>query len=151
MQPLDEAIRSLVAQWTAKAEQDFEAAVHLLEDGGRFQDIVGFLSQQSAEKYLKAFLILRGIVFPKTHDIHKLLQLVATADAEMAAALADADLLTPFGVEVRYPGDRPEMLPGGASASIEIARRVGDAVMASVGPDLQASPTVAAPPSILRH
>jgi HEPN domain-containing protein len=50
MQPPDEALRSLVAQWTSKAEQDFEAAVHLLGEGGRFADIVGFLSQQSAEK-----------------------------------------------------------------------------------------------------
>jgi HEPN domain-containing protein len=133
MQPPDEVLRSLVAQWTAKAEQDFEAAVHLLEEGGRFAETIGFLSQQSVEKYLKAFLISRRIEFPRTHDIHRLLQLLATADAEMAATLTDAELLTPFGVEVRYPGDKPEMLPGGTSASVELARRVKDAVMASLG------------------
>ena len=136
MQRPDEDLRSLVAQWTAKAEQDFEAAVHLLEEGARFADTIGFLSQQSVEKYLKAFLIFRGIEFPRTHDIHKLLQLVATADAEMAASLADTDLLTPFGVEVRYPGDKPEMLPGGASESIELARRVRDAVMAPLASEI---------------
>lgn len=133
MQPPDEVLRSLVAQWTAKAEQDFEVAVHLLEEGGRFAETIGFLSQQSVEKYLKAFLISRRIEFPRTHDIHRLLQLLATADAEMAATLTDAELLTPFGVEVRYPGDKPEMLPGGTSASVELARRVKDAVMASLG------------------
>jgi HEPN domain-containing protein len=133
MQPPDEVLRSLVAQWTAKAEQDFEAAVHLLEEGGRFAETIGFLSQQSVEKYLKAFLISRRIEFPRTHDIHRLVQLLATADAEMAATLTDAELLTPFGVEVRYPGDKPEMLPGGTSASVELARRVKDAVMASLG------------------
>ena len=135
MQPPDAALRSLVTQWTAKAEQDFEAALHLLESG-RFADTIAFLSQQSVEKYLKALLISRAIEFPRTHDIHRLLELVAIVDAEMAASLADADLLTPFGVEIRYPGDRPEMLPGGASASIEVARRVRDAVMASLGLDL---------------
>jgi HEPN domain-containing protein len=133
MKPLDEALRSLVTQWTAKAQQDLEAAVHLLDEGGRFADIIGFLSQQSVEKYLKAFLISRGVEFPRTHDIHKLLQLVATVDTALSASLSDADLLTPFGVEVRYPGDKPEMLPGGASASIELARRVRDAVSAAVG------------------
>jgi HEPN domain-containing protein len=133
MQPPDEVLRSLVAQWTAKAEQDFEVAVHLLEEGGRFAETIGFLSQQSVEKYLKAFLISRRIEFPRTHDIHRLVQLLATADAEMAATLTDAELLTPFGVEVRYPGDKPEMLPGGTSASVELARRVKDAVMASLG------------------
>jgi HEPN domain-containing protein len=136
MQARDDALRHLVSQWTAKAAQDFEAAVHLLAEGGRFADTIGFLSQQSVEKYLKAFLVFRGIEFPRTHDIHKLLQLVATAHSSLAASLKDADLLTPFGVEVRYPGDTPEMLPGGASSSIELARRVRDAVMASIGPDI---------------
>jgi HEPN domain-containing protein len=111
MQPLDEALRSLVRQWTAKADQDFEAAIHLLEESGRFAETIGFLSQQSVEKYLKAVLIRRRIEFPRTHDIHKLLQLVATVDAEMAASLADADLLTPFGVEVRYPVTNPRCCP----------------------------------------
>src|SRR5260370_32573939 len=106
MRPPDKTLRSLVAQWTAKGEQDFEAAAHLLEEGGRFADTIGFLSQQAAEKYLKAFLIFHRIEFPKTHDIHKLLLLVASADAAMAASLTDADLLTPFSVEVRYPGEQ---------------------------------------------
>ena len=49
MRPPDETLRSLVAQWTAKGEQDFEAAAHLLGEGG-FADTIGFLSQQAAEK-----------------------------------------------------------------------------------------------------
>jgi len=48
---------------------------------------------------LKAFLICREIEFPRTHDIHKLLQLISSADAELSASLSDADLLTPFGVK----------------------------------------------------
>jgi len=135
MQP-DEALQSLVAQWAAKADQDFEAAAHLFEEGGRFAETIGFLSQQSVEKYLKAFLVARRIDFPRTHDIHKLLQLVAATDAPLAASLADADLLTPFGVEVRYPGDKPELLPGGTAEFIELACRVRDAVMAALGSGL---------------
>jgi HEPN domain-containing protein len=96
------------------------------------QTLSVFYPSRLRRKYLKAFLIFHRIEFPKTHDIHKLLLLVATADAALAS-LTDADLLTPFGVEVRYPGDKPEMLPGGAPVSVELARRVRDAVMASLG------------------
>ena len=86
MKPPDAALRSLVAQWTTKAEQDFEAGLHLL-GSGRFADTIAFLSQQSVEKYLKAFLISQAIEFPKTHDIHRLLELVAIVDAAMAGQL----------------------------------------------------------------
>jgi|HubBroStandDraft_4_1064222.scaffolds.fasta_scaffold738521_1 hypothetical protein len=31
---------------------------------------------------------------------------------ELAAPLEDVEFLTPFGVEMRYPGDIPALLPG---------------------------------------
>jgi HEPN domain-containing protein len=37
-----------------------------------FTDTVCFHAQQCVEKYLKAFLVLEGIDFPKTHDIGKI-------------------------------------------------------------------------------
>ena len=39
-----------------------------------------------------------------------------------------AEWLTPFGVEIRYPSDAAEMLPGDEMKAIEIARRVKQAV-----------------------
>ncbi len=104
MKPPEEALRSLVAEWVAKADKDFQAAVRLLDQGDQFREIVGFHSQQAAEKYLKALLVRHRVEFPKTHDIEELLDLVATIDSAAAGALRDADLLTPFGVEVRLPG-----------------------------------------------
>ena len=47
-----------------------------------------------------------------------------------AEALRDAEFLTPFGVEICYPGESPEMLPGDESKAVEIACRVRDAIMA---------------------
>jgi hypothetical protein len=35
-------------------------------------------------------------------------------------------------VEVRYPSDAPELLPGGETEAIGMARRVKDAVMISL-------------------
>ena len=43
-------------------------------------------------------------------------------NANIAELLGDADVLTPFGVEVRYPRDAPEVLQGGEAEAIGMAR-----------------------------
>ena len=107
-----------------------------LRCGGRFREIVAFHCQQAVEKHLKALLVRRQIEFPKTHDIAKLLDRVATVDASTAESLRDADALTPFGVETRYPSDAPEVPPGDEVEAIGMARVVRNAVMISLQPDL---------------
>jgi HEPN domain-containing protein len=102
----------------------------------RFREVIAFHCQQAVEKYLKAFLIWRQIEFPKTHDIAKLLDLVATANAVLAESLRDAEALTPFGVDLRYPSDAPEFLPGAETQAVEMAHRVRDAVTISLRPYL---------------
>ena len=57
-------------------------------------------------------------------------------NANIAESLRDADVLTPFGVEVRYPSEAPEVLQGGETEAIGIARRVRNAVMISLQPYL---------------
>ena len=137
MKPPEVALRELVVQWLQKADRDFDAAVHLLGQGGRFREIIAFHCQQASEKYLKALLVRRQVEFPKTHDIKRLLTSVATIDPELAESVRDADVLTPFGVEVRYPSDAPELVPGAETDALDIARRVKDAVEALLGPYLK--------------
>ena len=48
----------------------------------------------------------------------------------------EADALTPFGVEARYPSDAPEVLEGGEIEALEIARRVKKGVMDALRPYL---------------
>ncbi len=45
-------------------------------------------------------------------------------------------MLTPFGVEVRYPSDAPELLEGAEIEAVEIARRLKDVIMISLQPYL---------------
>src|SRR5947207_1179747 len=122
MKPLETALRQLVEQWIEKANTDFEAAEQLSTQSGRFPVIVAFHCQQAVEKYLKAFLVYRQVEFPKTHDIAKLLERVAIVDAATAESLKEADSLTPFGVEARYPSDAPELLASGEVEAIAMAR-----------------------------
>ena len=58
----------------------------------------------------------------QTHEIDRLLALVSGANREAADALSGAKWLGPFGVDIRYPGEAAEMLPGDEGRAIEIAR-----------------------------
>jgi HEPN domain-containing protein len=107
MKPPEEIQRELVLQWISKADEDFAAARHLLNEQGRFRGVIAFHCQQTVEKYLKAFMVRHQMNFPKTHDIGSLLTGVAAIDLPLATTLQDADMLTPFGVEVRYPATLP--------------------------------------------
>ena len=127
MMPPEEAIRSLVLQWLAKAGADFDVAVHLMSESGRFSEIACFHSQ-AAEKYLKALLVRCQLEFPKTHDIKDLLDLLGTVHPATAEALRDAEFLTPFGAKFRYPGDFPEALPGAAKKAVDLAGKIKEAV-----------------------
>ncbi|MCK4304299.1 MAG: HEPN domain-containing protein [Candidatus Eisenbacteria sp.] len=128
MRPPEEVKKEIVHQWLAKAEQDMNAGDVLLASEPPFLYPACFHAQQAAEKYLKALLTWYQIEFPKTHAIEQLLDLVIQPDAETASSLRDAAVLTPYGVDIRYPGDQPEPGLEEARDAVEVARRVRDAV-----------------------
>jgi len=132
MKPLDPDLESLLREWIEKAEADLEAAEQLapsVASSTRLREIVGFHCQQTVEKYLKVLLTFYQVEFPKTHEIERLLALVRSANREAADALSGAKWLGPFGVDIRYPGDAAEMLPGDEVKAIEIARFVKEVVL----------------------
>ncbi len=49
-------------------------------------------------------------------------------DKELAESLKSIIALTPYGVELRYPGDRPEVTEDEARQTVELAAAVRDAV-----------------------
>ncbi|MBL0158112.1 MAG: HEPN domain-containing protein [Bryobacterales bacterium] len=129
MKQPDELQRELVQQWLDRANEDFDAAELLLREGGRFRGVIAFHAQQAVEKYLKAVLVRHQIDFPKTHDIGRLLERIAVVHPVASAALAGSDILTPYGVEVRYPSDAPELLPGEEVQAVQIARQTRDQIL----------------------
>ena len=132
MKPLDPDAESLLLEWIEKAEADLEAAALLVPNVAsniRLREIIGFHCQQAVEKYLKALLTYYQVEFPKTHHIQRLLILVSGANREAAEALNGARWLGPFGVDIRYPGDAAEMLPGDEVKAIEIVRLAKQVVL----------------------
>lgn len=140
MRPPEHVRRDLTELWLRKARGDAEAAAILLEHLSGNYESVGFHAQQTAEKSLKALLVAHGVEFPKTHDIARLLDLVATVDAELAEELRDAERLTTYGTEERYPSERPAVTKSVAEALIKIAGMVDTAVRARLAVDTREAP-----------
>ncbi len=125
----DAIIRRLVQQWIERAAEDLGVAEFLLDGEAGFPGPVLLHAQQAAEKYLKALLVSFQVEFRKTHDIVQLLELVEAVDAQLAESLSDAAILTPYGVEVRYPGDCPIITSQDVLDAVRLARKVRDAIV----------------------
>jgi HEPN domain-containing protein len=125
-----------VQQWLNRAHKDLAAGEVLLKGGFEDYENVGFHAQQSAEKFIKAFLVSRQIEFPKTHDIALLRQLVARVDPELAEKLAIADALTSYGVEFRYPGDLPLVSSSEGERVLRLAEQTRNLLVDSMKPYL---------------
>jgi len=128
-----EEIAAKVREWAAHADDDLCVAEHTLTlpDECPYR-LVAYHAQQCAEKYLKAFLVLRGIDFPFTHNIARLLEL-CSEHAGWADAIKDAEELTPFAITALYPGDDEPVREPEARRAIEIATRVRDTVRTALG------------------
>lgn len=95
----------LTAEWVQKAEADYLGAVYLRRHRKiPLPDLVCFHCQQSAEKYLKAFLQEAGATFPKTHNLLDLLQLLMRVNPSLKKLQADLLVLEDYAVKFRYPG-----------------------------------------------
>jgi HEPN domain-containing protein len=124
MKPPDVVKEEFTREWVRKAEIDFKTADHLFQSGPDFAEGAAFHSQQAAEKYLKAFLVWHQIEFPKTHDIEALLKLAGRTDDKIPEILGEAAMLTPYGVDYRYPGEYPEVSRSDAERAFRLADRV---------------------------
>jgi HEPN domain-containing protein len=127
MKPREESKRELAEKWLMKAREDLGLAEHLLEEG-IYLNAIGYSSQQASEKFLKAFLVLHQIEFPKTHDLAILLDLIETIAPAIAGSLRDITVLNDYGVDVRYPGDLPDLDTRKARKAVELAAKVRDEI-----------------------
>lgn len=62
-----------------------------------------FDAQQAAEKAIKAVFVRSGELFPFTHDLEKLLNLLEQIGLKIPKYVREANKLSPFAAETRYP------------------------------------------------
>ena len=73
-----------------------------------------FLSQQVAEKSLKAFLLSNGRSFPRVHKIVELAKLCSELSADLEPLKTNLRLLDEFYIPTRYP----DAIPGGLAEGL---------------------------------
>jgi len=95
----------LARQWVIKAGNDLLNADNNLHAETIPLDTVCFHCQQAAEKFLKAFLVGKGRIYPITHDLLAILENILPINLDAEQLRDNLALLTPYAVEVRYPDD----------------------------------------------
>ena len=108
--------------WVKRAEEDYLLA---LSAERRKQPLIYgavFHAQQCVEKYLKALLVARGQVFPKTHDLAALSDLCSQNNILIPIDQDALQRLSAYAVQVRYPGEDPT--PDEASTALKTAQAV---------------------------
>ena len=97
----------LIKNWLNFAKENLLSAKSLITEEFTPFHTVCFMCQGSAEKYLKAYLILNGWILEKIHDLEKLLKYCVKYDNNFENLLLECELLNEYIAEGRYPGDLP--------------------------------------------
>jgi HEPN domain-containing protein len=121
------------AAWIERARSDLALSrAAVVTPGVMLEDGV-FHAQQCAEKSLKALLIQQRIVFPRTHALEVLLDLLAKDGINLLPGSDDVVILSQYAVETRYPGVWEPITVEEAQQAIKIAARVLSWVESLVG------------------
>lgn len=120
-------------EWIDKAEGDWMVAQRETKAADPVWNVLCFLAQQCAEKYLKAFLEEQNVAFQKTHDLVNLLDLSSGQIPDLDLIKSRLAQLGTLGIAARYPGvhaDRPAAeaaMTTAAEVRIAVRRRLGTA------------------------
>ena len=93
----------IVQEWIEKAEEDFQFALANLQERDSFFAQICFHFHQSAEKYLKAYIIAHDLEFRKAHDLPMLKRVCQTMDPAFGQLNESCEYLNTFYIETRYP------------------------------------------------
>jgi HEPN domain-containing protein len=101
-------------EWLSYAERDIKFARVALREG--FLTHCCFLSHQCVEKSLKAYLVSKGQLYPKSHHLPELLSLCEASQRTFSRMSRDCNVLNPHYIPTRYP-DMAGKYPQAASPS----------------------------------
>ena len=115
-----------VQQWLLKSRNDLESARVLFER--ELYDTAVYHCQQSAEKALKSYLAWCELPVMKVHDLTLLVKECVLLDRSFSSLMEISEILTPYAIAFRYPGDMlvPEIVD--VEEAIELSEKVLDFV-----------------------
>lgn len=113
-----------VLEWMMRARSNLaRAKMGKVSPDIIYEDLC-FDAQQAVEKSLKALCIFNEILFPKTHDISYLMELLENNGVKIPKGLQKAKILTSYAVETRYPGDYGFIEESKYLESLDLAEKV---------------------------
>jgi HEPN domain-containing protein len=110
MIPLEQARLRVARDMLTLAERDRDAMAVLAAAGNIDFSVIGFHAQQSVEKAFKAVMAIRGITFPRSHDLIELQALFHTAAIACPLSSETLEALNPYAVNSRYNLESEELL-----------------------------------------
>lgn len=113
---------TLPKQWLDIATEDLTVA-NLVFAEEHFAHAC-FLSQQSIEKSLKAYLIARANSYPRTHNLVILLNQCEVLEPEFSQFRTDCIVVDQYYVPTRYPDGIPGGLPTGLPTQHQAQRAI---------------------------
>lgn len=128
----EENKRIILGRWFKKGDEDELSALSILKHRDGIPSTVCFLSQQIAEKYLKALLIFYDEEIIKVHDLLRLESTLANFTQGIRELHEDMDLLNDLYIETRYVGDFPELFWDDAEKAYAAAKRIKEYVLRNV-------------------
>lgn len=114
--------KEIVLEWLAKADEDYQFALrNLKDDSTSFYGLICFHFQQSAEKYLKAYIVANELEFVKTHDLISLASICEAHNPSFSVIKEQCKFLNVFYIEPRYP------VPWSRDVTADIVERANQA------------------------
>jgi HEPN domain-containing protein len=110
MIPLEQARLRVARDMLTLAERDRDAMQVLIAAGSIDFSVIGFHAQQSVEKALKAVMAVRGITFPRSHDLIELQALFQLTEITCPLPSETLEALNPYAVNSRYNLESDELL-----------------------------------------
>lgn len=129
-------VNKTVQRWFANASEDLRVSEVLFQiDATKYLRSIPYHAQQAAEKSIKGYLAYQKVKFPYIHDIGKLATLVLSINPELEDLLKEADDLTDYAIQFRYPDavNRREPTITDAKEALKTAKKVVE-TMASLIP-----------------
>ena len=115
-----------ITEWIDFTNTDLSTAEFLLAMRPQPMEIICYHCQQSAEKYLKGYLIHTGVMEPpKTHNLIFLHSMCLETDNRFTEISHACEALNRYGVQPRYPNEM-EIMEQEMKKAIEYARCVRD-------------------------
>ena len=110
-------------EWLRRAKINLAKAQQAKPEEVLWEDMC-FDAQQAVEKAIKAILVSQQIDFPKTHDIAQVLTLLDQSDQQVPEEFWQADRLTQYAMETRYPGEAEPVTEDEYQEAVTIAEQV---------------------------